>query len=113
MGEIDEERLKREVEPLKQVLAIGDQPTEATNVEEAMGYLRRVGELWSVSPRAQQREFVREVFERIVVKGHEVTAITPKAVYMPLFVLHRHERFGDNGSISCKLAPRAGIEPTT
>ena len=39
------------------------------DVEEAMGYLRRMGELWSASPQAQQREFVREVFERIVVRG--------------------------------------------
>ena len=113
MGEIDEETLRREIEPLKRELVAVEEPAKALDVEEAMGYLQRVGALWSASPRAQQREFVREVFERIVVKGREVTAITPKAVYVPLFVLDRRERFGDNGSISCKLAPRAGFEPTT
>ncbi len=113
LGEIDEETLKREIEPLKRVIALADEPTEALDVQGAMGYLRRVGELWSTSPRAQQREFVAEVFERIVVKGREVTTITPKAVYAPLFVLDRRERFGDSGSNSCNMAPRAGFEPTT
>ena len=78
-----------------------------------MGYLRRVGELWAESPRAQQRAFVREVFERVVVKDREVTSITPREVYAPLFVLDRRERFGDDGSNSCNVAPRAGLEPTT
>ena len=113
MGEIDEETLKREIEPLKRELDLVDETAEVLDVEDAMGYLRRVGELWSASPRAQQREFVREVFERVVVKGREVTAITPREVYAPLFVLDRRERFGDNGSNSCNVAPRAGLEPTT
>ncbi len=90
-----------------------EQPAEPFDIEEAMGYLRRMGKLWRVSPRAQRREFVREVFQRIEVKGREVTVITPRSVYAPLFVLDRRERFGDNGSNSCKLAPRAGFEPTT
>ena len=113
MGEVDEATLKREIEPLKQVLTMDDRPKEAFDVEEAVGYLRRVGELWSESPRAQQREFVREVFERIIVQGREVTALTPKLAYAPLFVLDRRERFGDMGRNSCHVAPRAGLEPTT
>ena len=64
-----------------------------------MGYLRRMGELWSASPRAQQREFVREVFERIVVRGPQVESITPKATYEALFVLDRRERFNDEMSV--------------
>ncbi|HLE03574.1 MAG TPA: recombinase family protein, partial [Anaerolineales bacterium] len=113
LGEIDEETLVREAAPLKASLAEVDEPREALDVEEAMGYLRRVGELWAESPRAQQRAFVREVFERVVVKDREVTSITPREVYAPLFVLDRRERFGDDGSNSCNVAPRAGLEPTT
>ena len=54
-----------------------------------MGFLRNVGELWAESPRAEQRAFVREVFHQIAVAGPQVTAITPKAAYAPLFVLDR------------------------
>jgi hypothetical protein len=113
MGEIDEATLLREIEPLRQVLAAADRPAEALDVEEALGYLGRVGALWAESPRAQQREFVREVFERIVVQGREVAAITPREVYAPLFLLDRRQRFGDDGPDSCNMAPRAGFEPTT
>ena len=65
---------------------------------------------WAESPRRQQREFVREVFERMVVEGPELASITPKPLYSPLFVLDRRERFGGD---FCSMAPRAGFEPTT
>jgi hypothetical protein len=109
---VDEDTLTRETAPLKRTLAKEDEPREVLDVEEAIGYLRRVGELWSESPRNLQRQFVREVFQRIVVKGREVTVITPRPVYAPLFVLDRRERFGALVADSCILAPRAGLEPT-
>ncbi len=43
-----------------------------------MNYLRDAGNLWAESPRNLQREFVREVFQRIGVEGKQVTAITPE-----------------------------------
>ena len=78
-----------------------------------MNYLRDVGRLWAESPRHLQRQFVREVFSRIVVEGAELAAITPRPLYAPLFVLDRRERFGQIGPDFCRMAPRAGFEPTT
>ena len=36
---------------------------------------------------------MREVFEQMVVTGPQLSAITPKAAYAPLFAIDRHERF--------------------
>jgi len=55
----------------------------------------------------EERGFVREVFERMVVEGPELASITPKALYSPLFVLDRRERFGGD---FCSMAPRAGAQ---
>ena len=69
-------------------------------MERAVNCLRDVGSLWAESPRGVRREFVREVFSRIVVRGPQVESITPKATYEALFVLDRRERFnGEMGVI--------------
>ena len=44
-----------------------EQPKEFLDVDRAVYYLRDVGRLWAESPKETQREFVREVFARIVV----------------------------------------------
>ena len=62
-----------------------------------MRYLRDVGGLWAESPKSLQREFVREVFQRITVEGEQINAIIPHPAYAPLFVLDRQERFGQRG----------------
>ena len=67
-----------------------------------MSSLRTVGELWSESPRQQQRELVGEVFEPIMVQDRQIEAITPKPLYVLLFLLDKRERF--NG-ILCSMAP--------
>ena len=110
LGEIDEGRYRREAAPLKRHLAEVERPQEVLDVERAVNYLRDVGRLWAQSPRHSKREFVREVFERIVVEGPELASITPKPLYSPLFVLDRRERFSGD---FCRMAPRAGFEPTT
>ena len=110
LDEIDEDRCRREAAPLKKRLAELERPPEVLDVERALTYLRDVGKLWAESPRALQRDFVREVFERIVVEGPEIAAITPRSLYAPLFVVDRRERFGGD---FCRMAPRAGFEPTT
>src|SRR3972149_11175287 len=110
LGETDGGRYRREAAPLKRHLAEVERPQEVLDVERAVNYLRDVGRLWAQSPRHSKREFVREVFERIVVEGPELASITPKPVYSPLFVLDRRERFGGD---FCRMAPRAGFEPTT
>lgn len=93
LGEIDEERYRKEAAPLRRRQA-ELQPSEALDVEKAAQYLRDVGSLWAGSERLLQREFVREVFERMEVNGAQLTAITPKPSYAPLFALDRAERFG-------------------
>jgi site-specific DNA recombinase len=97
LGEIDEVQLKAETKPLKARLAELDRPHEVLDVEAAVNLLRRMGTLWTESPRNLQREFVREVFERIIVTGPEISTITPHPAYVPLFVLDRRERFGQDG----------------
>ena len=97
MGEIDDTRLKTETAPIKKRLAQIDRPQEVLDVEAAVNYLRDVGNLWAESPRKLQREFVREVFQRITVEGKQINAIIPHPTYAPLFVLDRRERFGQRG----------------
>ena len=82
------------------------------DVEKAMGYLRRMGELWSASPRAQQREVVREVFERTVVRGPQVESISPKATYEALFVLDRRERFNDEMGVIWLPGKDSNLQPS-
>ena len=88
-------------------------------MEKAVNYLRDVGKLWVGNARNLQREFVQEVFQNIIIDGPQVTAIAPKSIYSPLFVLDRRERFaGVHESIPasspmCSLAPGRGLEPLT
>lgn len=81
-----------------------ERPREILDVERAVAYLRDVDRLWAESPTLLQREFGREVFQRIVVEGPEIVAITPRPMYAPLLVMDRRERFGGD---FCRLAPRA------
>ena len=111
LGDIDEERYRREMLPLRRQLAKMERnDSEPLDVERALSYLRDVGSLWAESPRALQREFVREVFQRIVVEGKEIASLTPQPLYAPLFVIDRRERFD---GLFCRMAPRVGLEPTT
>ena len=99
LEEIGEARLKTETAPLKARLAEIERPSEVLDVEAAVNCLRDMGKLWAESPRDQQRTFVREVFQRIGVAGKTVSAITPKALYAPLFVIDRRERFGGDNDV--------------
>ena len=111
MDDIDEERYRREMLPLRRQLSeLERNDSEPLDVERAVSYLRDVGSLWAESPRPMQREFVREVFQRIVVEGKEIASLTPQPLYAPLFVIDRRERFDGR---FCRMAPRVGLEPTT
>ena len=94
MGEIDEARYREEIRPLRKLLAELACPVETVDAEQALLYLRDVGTLWATSSPTQQRTFVREVFERMELRGPQLTAITPQPQYVPFFVLDRQERFG-------------------
>ena len=110
LGEIDEERYRKETAPMRRRQA-GLHPQEPLDVEKAVQYLRDVGSLWAESPRPLQREFVREVFERMEVNGPQLSAITPKPSYAPLFALDRGERFGGELGLIRVLGDLPG-EPT-
>jgi len=114
LGEIDEARLRREITPAKRRLAEVDRPHEVLNVERAVGYLLDMGSLWAESRREVQREFVKEVFARVVVEDQQLAAITPRPVYAPFFALDRQERFaGDFGRIKggVEWLPGRGLKP--
>ena len=99
LGEIDETRLRRETAPLKRRLADLTRPSNF-DLDAAVRRLREMGSMWSGSPRALQRDFVREVFARMEVRGPQIVAITPKEAYSPLFLLDRADRFnGDQGVV--------------
>ena len=112
MGEIDEERYKQETRSIRRRLAEIDQPRQVLDVEQAVQYLRDVGKLWSESSKLQ-REFVREIFARIVVEDQQAASITPKPAYAPMFVLDRRQRFrGEVARVGgVNLAPRTGGRP--
>lgn len=118
LGEIGEDRLRKETAPLRDRLTDLERAESPLDVDRAANTLRRIGTLWESSSRKLQRDFVREVFERIVVEEHQVTEIMPKPVYAPLFMADRRERFGgvvvcvgDNSSAhnyTAVLNPRTG-----
>lgn len=94
LGEVDEKQYRKESSRIRRRLGELERPQEVLDVERALQYLRDVGALWAGSGRAEQRAFVKDVLARVIVKGPQVTAIVPKALYAPLFALDRHERFG-------------------
>ena len=112
LGEIDEKHYQREARPLRRRLAEIDHPREVLDVEQAVNYLRDVGALWAESPRLLQREFVREVFRRMEVRGTQLTAITPKPLYAPLFMLDRRERFGGNLGLVWLPGQDSNLQPS-
>ena len=111
LGEIDEERYRRESAPLRRQLAELDRPQEVIDVEKAVNYLRDVGALWADSPGHLQRAFVREVFWRITVERAQLVAITPKPAYAPLFVLDRRERFGGDMGVIRLPGQDSNLQP--
>ncbi|MPZ49698.1 MAG: hypothetical protein GEU75_10455 [Dehalococcoidia bacterium] len=108
-GDVDEQQYKAETAPLRQrvqAMAASEQPLD---VERAMYYIRNTGRLWRESDRATQRDFVMRVFERIVVDGAQVTELTPKPDYAPLFAIDRKERFA--GQMCVVWLPEPGENP--
>lgn len=101
-GDIDEARYRRETAELQRELSRLRNAADTFDPEKAMYYLRNGGALWAATEqdRQAQREFVRTVFDRIVVQGENLTELRPKAAYAPLFMLDRRERFaGDVGVV--------------
>jgi hypothetical protein len=102
LSQIDEATLKTETAPLKIRIASLDRPP-VVDVTKAVAILKDVGRLWSEGSFPQKRDFVQEVFSRVVVDGPEISEIRPQANYAPLFVVDRDDRW-------CRLAPRASVQ---
>lgn len=92
-GDIDEDRYKQEVRLLQAELGVAVKPASTIEAECVAGYLSDAGGLFTQSPAAEQRRFVREVFERIVVLGEQVAEIVPRARYTDLSIADRKRRF--------------------
>jgi hypothetical protein len=54
---------------------------------------------------------VKEVFERVVVVGHQITEITPKPAYAALFAADRDVRFGDSSLCAAPNSSARNYEP--
>ena len=88
-----EARYQREARPLQSALGAGVKPAAVIDSKRAASYLQDAGRLFSKSPPLEQRRFVREVFERVVVSGEQVAEILPSGKYMSPFVADRNRRF--------------------
>ena len=88
------------------------QPRIAFDAERVAEYLRDTGALFRRSPMAEQRRFVREVFEEILVEGEQVTSIRPRPIYEPYFIADRHRRFnGDMGVVVWLPGQDSNLQP--
>ncbi len=111
-GEIDEDRYRDEVRPLQAALDAGARPASMIDAKRVASYLKDAGRLFSQTAPAEQRRFVREVFERIVVSGEQVAEILPRAKYMPLFVADRNRRFnGDTRVVVWLPGQDSNLQP--
>jgi len=91
--EIDDARYKRETEPLRRALEVVEHPANGTNVQELAAYLQTFGHLFAKSAPQEQRRFIQEVFDELVVDGEQLMSLRPRRQYADLFVADRHERF--------------------
>jgi len=108
LGEIDEERYRRDASPLRRRLAELQRPREVLDVERAATYLTNVGAPFAQASLGLKRRFLEEVLDEVGVEGPWVRHITPKPQYAPLFALDRAERFGGD---RCYWPPAAGEHP--
>jgi hypothetical protein len=92
-GAIYEDRYQLETRPLQAALGAGAKPASVIDAQRVASYLQAAWWLFSQSPQTEQRRFVREVFERIVVSGERIAEILPRAQYTALFLADRKRRF--------------------
>ena len=77
--------------PLQAALRATAKPAAEIDAKRIASYLRDAGRLFLQSGPTEQRRFVREVFERIVVSGQQVAEIQPRPQYEALFVGDRSD----------------------
>ena len=80
------------------------------NLDRSAELLKDLPALWAhpgVDDR-QRRELVREAFEEVVLRGHDLISVTPKPQYAPLFayVLWKQQEFMSGVGVT-------GLEPAT
>lgn len=93
LGEIEETDYRKEAGSIRRRLAELEKPAGVLDVEKAVNLLRSIHTLWKEDTRQGQRDFVRQVFQRITVRDQRIRQITPKPQYAELFALDRVRRF--------------------
>jgi len=113
-GAIDDDRFGREFQKLdtqktglqKQQEA---QSIHTPNLEKAAAMLMDLPALWAhpgVDDR-QRRELVHEAFEEVVISGHDLTSVSPRPQYAPLFAYAICRQQNVMGKVGV-----TGVEPT-
>ena len=111
-GEIDEVRYQLETRPLQAALSAGALPAPVIDAKRVASYLRNAGRLFVESAPLEQRRFVREVFDCIVVAGDQVAEISPRAPYTALFAADRNRRFnGDTRVVVWLPGQDSNLQP--
>ena len=104
----------RETLPLEQELQKLAEPLRLPEMNWARQRMRDIGSMLAGRPSDEQRRFVHEVFERLVVHEGVLWSLTPKAAFVPLFVVDRRARFGQRGPDYprvCVSVPPRGVRP--
>ena len=63
------------------------------DIPEFASFLQSFGGLFERTSPVEQRRFITEVFNRLVVDGEQLLELQPKPKYAGLFVADRRERF--------------------
>jgi hypothetical protein len=90
------------------------EPLRLPEMNWARQRMRDIGSMLAGRPSDEQRRFVHEVFERLVVHEGVLWSLTPKAAFVPLFVVDRRARFGQRGPDYprvCVSVPPRGVRP--
>ena len=81
----------------KALVAQQEPMEERLDLERAAQLLRGLPALWAHPgvEEGQRRDLVREVFEEVRLRGHQITAVRPREQYQPLFAYSvlRGEKF--------------------
>ena len=112
MGDVEELAYRREVQPLRQRLALlNAESTGSIDLRWATRRLQDIGSVYSANTLEPRRLFVHEVFARMTVKDGQLACVTPRPVFSPLFIVDRRLRFGQPGPDFPRAAPLGVLNP--
>ena len=90
---LDWEEFRQEAEPLRRQIRALERPAVELDFEQAAALIRDQGAVWHELSAQEQRAYVVEVFEEIIVDGAHLTSLRVKPNFEPLFVADRVARF--------------------